>query len=201
MKTHFSLAFLFVASALAAAEPPAMSPLPDAATPPATDTPPAVAPPTGGTKSHASVLSRLRLPPAVQKATAAIKPPPVSPRFAQIRGRISDLYLFHHGPPREFDPATNPFRNAGISLDPVAVVPATARTDAELLKQAAALVKVSGWTEYDGQTLLTINQTLCRDSDKIKVTVNGQTLSLRVSKFTRTNLTLTLNEAEITKRY
>ena len=218
MKTRHGMIFLLLASALAAADQAAVPPLPGEAAPavatPAAPTPtatvslPSVTPAAGGT----SVLSKFRLPPAAQKTKDSIKPPPISPRFLQVREHMADLFQGRTDTPPVVDPAKNPFRPAGAAPAPVAAVTssdgvtmvqaqAPTASDVELLKQVAAIVKVSGWAERDGRTLLTINNTLYRDGDVMKLNIKGQTLYLRLSKFSRSSLTLTLNEAETIVRF
>jgi hypothetical protein len=221
MKPSRCLVFFSVLAAMAAAEPSVVPPPLPGSTPPAA--PPAAvtpalastpasgnAPAAGTAAASSSVFSKLKLPPDASKTKEAIKPAPLSPRFQQVRDRMNALFQNRSEPPPSIDPAKNPFRAAGAPPPPVAIAnkdgaPASAPppiiTDLELLKQGATQLKVNGFVERDGRTLLTINQALYREGDVIKVTVKGQAVYLRVSKLSRTSLTLTLNAAETTLKF
>jgi hypothetical protein len=212
MKLTRCLAFFSVLAALAAAEPPAaIPPLPGStppAAPPAAITPaPAITPAAGATAAPGSVLSKPEPPPNAATPKEALKPPPRSPRFQQVRDRINALFQNRSRTPPPIDPAKNPFRGADAP-PPVAApakdgaaAPAPVNSDAELLKQGVAQLKMSGFVETKDGLHATINQALYKQGDTIKVTVKGQAVYLRVSKLSRTSLTLTLNAAETTLKF
>jgi hypothetical protein len=148
-------------------------------------------------------------------------PPPLSPQFQRVRDHIKALYGIRDEPRPASDPRKNPFRPpvtasietaptpprdaASAAMLPGGPVPAPADTTAPsvnsnltLLKQAVAQLKINGTVEREGRMHLQVNQVLYREGDVIKVTVQGQTLLLRISKMTRTSLTLMLNDAEMT---
>ena len=196
MKPTRCLAFFSVLAALAAAEPPA------AITPA-----PAITPAAGTTAEPGSILSKPEPPPNAATAKEALKPPPRSPRFQQVRDRINALFQNRSRTPPPIDPAKNPFRGADAP-PPVAATakggaspPAPVDSDAELLKQGVAQLKMTGFVETKDGLHATINQALYKQGDKIKVTVKNQTIYLHVSKLTRAGLVLTLNEAETTVRF
>ncbi|MBI5770500.1 MAG: hypothetical protein HZA93_22170 [Verrucomicrobia bacterium] len=159
------------------------------------------------------------------EAEAAAKPPPalpLSPRFLVVRERINLLYGNRDAPPPPIDARHNPFRSQPIAVAPTpapgsggapvapgapAAPPGTPPTEPApppvnpgiaLVKQAAALLRVTGFVERDGRTLLNINQALYREGETVKVAVKGQTVLLRIKKLSRTSLTVTLGEAEHT---
>lgn len=152
-------------------------------------------------------------------AAKAPSPVPLSPRFQQVRDRIKVLYGNRDNPPPPIDGRHNPFRSQPIAVTPPPTAPgekpppanttAPGATPAEpapppvssnvaLVKQAAALLKVTGFVERDGRTLLNINQALYREGETIKVAVKGQSVLLRIKKLSRTSLTVVLGEAEHT---
>jgi len=202
-----------VFTAARAADPRAPDPAPPATpaatapaatapeTAPVVAPPPAVTPAAGTASTTASVLSKLKLPPAVPRSKDAPKPPPLSPRFKQVRERMATLFSVRTETPPAVDATKNPFRVAGAP-PPVVInkegkpEPAPVATDRVLLQQGVAQLKISGFVEREGHVHLTINQALYKEGDVIKVTVKTQTLYLRLSKVTRNSVTLTLNEAE-----
>lgn len=146
---------------------------------------------------------------------------PLTPRFQQVRERINVLYGNREAPPPPIDARHNPFRSQPIASAPTppastaasgpagtGPAPATlpvgeplpppANPNIALIKQAAALLRVTGFVERDGRTLLNINQALYREGETVKVAVKGQTVLLRIKKLSRTSLTVTLGEAEHT---
>jgi hypothetical protein len=183
------------AAPAAAATPPAAAPAAAPAAQPAAD----------GTNS---VLSKLKLPLTPAQMKEGIKPPPLPPRFKQVRDRIDDLFALRNAPPPPVDPAKNPFRPPGAVVlaagardgdTPPVAIPVS--SDLALLQQAAAQLRISGFVELKERLHVTINQSLYKEGDVIKVALKGQTLFLRVTKISRGNLTLALNDAEMTLRF
>ena len=154
-----------------------------------------------------------------KKAAAKnLAPPPLSPRFLQVRDRVKVLYGSRDETRPAPDPRYNPFRTPPVApVEPVAVVPApgaskdsvaptpppvpAVTTNVAQIKQAVALLKVTGFVERDGRILLNINQALYKEGDTVKVTLKGQSVLLRIKKLTRTSLTLTLGDAETTLNF
>ena len=142
--------------------------------------------------------------------TAAGAPPPLSPRFQQIRDRIEVLFGHRNTPPPPADPRRNPFRAPGAA--PVAAAPAgvpaenappptAAAVDLALLKQTAATLKVAGTIEIGGRAHLIINQVPYKEGDMINARAKGQPVFLRVKHISRYSYTLSLNTAELSVKY
>ena len=60
---------------------------------------------------------------------------------------------------------------------------------------------MAGFVERDGRTFLYINQALYKEGDVIKVTVKNQPVLLRITKLSRTSLTIAYNDAEMTLKF
>ena len=219
MKSTRCLVIFSVLAAITAAEQPAAVPALPGSTPPAapaaaTSPAPVSTPvpentPAAGTATvPGPVISKQEPPPDAAKTKGGTKPAPLSPRFQQVRDRMNALFQNRSEPLPPIDAAKNPFRIAG-AVPPAAApankdgTPAAApvNTDLELLKQGATQLKINGFVERDGRIHLTINQALYKEGDVIKVAVKTQTLYLRLTKVTRTSLTLTLNAAETTLKF
>jgi hypothetical protein len=140
-------------------------------------------------------------------------PPPISPRFQQVRDRIDALFHNRNEPPPPPDARTNPFRAPGsglpapvISAEPGTVPDASATStepgsDLALLQQAVALLKVGGTINRGDVQQLSINSKPYKEGDVVQVQVQGQTVYLRVKQITRYGVTLTLNASEITLKH
>ncbi len=143
-------------------------------------------------------------------ATPAPKPPPLSPRFQQVRNRIDDLFKQRVAPPAPVDPKHNPFRAAGpfveapvIGGEPRAAGAMTTTSepqgaDLTVLQQAVATLKVGGRFVSSGKEHRMVNARLYKEGDVIPTQLQNQTVYLRVKTLTQKSLTLQLNESEMT---
>lgn len=140
-------------------------------------------------------------------------PPPLSPRFQQVRDRIDALLGHRSETPPAFDPRKNPFRPAGAApVEPTAVArsgaaatapppPVTTGTDYQLLQAAAATLKVSGTIQLGGIGHLIINQSPYKEGDVLNARLKGQIVPIRVKHISRYSYTLSLNDAELSVKY
>ncbi len=152
-----------------------------------------------------------KVPVPTAKSAVLPAPPPLSPRFKQVRERIDALFLHRNEPPPPIDPRKNPFRPAGAT--PVAVLPGGGPTanlpppppppsaDLDVLRLGAAALKVAGTVQINGRAHLIINQAPYKEGDVLNVRVKGQPVYLRVKNISRYSYTLSLNEAEISVKY
>ncbi len=134
--------------------------------------------------------------------------PALGPRFKQTRERIADLFQNRNGTYPVPDPRQNPFRTGtdpvGESTPTATAVPAAALSpdsDAAILRQGIATIKVGGWLVNRGVPYVTINQRSYKEGDVILVRVQAKAVYLRVKGITQNTVTLTLNEAELTLRF
>lgn len=181
-------------------------------TPPPTENAPVVAPPTVAPASSAPPAAaggrKSRLP-----DPKSVPPPPLSPRFQQVRDRIDELFRHRQEEPPVTDPRSNPFRPAGAPLAPPrtatprtpegspAPAPSASESDLQLLQQAAATLKVAGSINIRGVDHLSINQTAYKEGDVIHTKVKGQTVLIRVKNISRFSYTLSLNGTELSVKY
>lgn len=139
-------------------------------------------------------------------------PPPLSPRFKQVRERISGLYQNRNETPPPPDPRYNPFRPPGMAIpvpvpsagvEPVAGEPVlvASATDLARLQEAVATLKVSGTFEKDGRLYLVINAKPYKDNDVIQTQVQGEPVYMRVRQVSRRSVTVVLNDAEMTLKF
>jgi hypothetical protein len=157
--------------------------------------------------------------PVATAKTFVPPPPPLSPRFQQVRDRINQLFEHRSEGPVKIDPRKNPFRptgaivassasaganaipavTAGVPAEPAA--PSAGTADLTLLKQAAATLKVAGTIQLNGRDHLIINQVPYKEGDVISARVKGQPAYLRVKNISRYSYTLSLNDAELSVKY
>lgn len=136
-------------------------------------------------------------------------PPPLSPRFQQVRNRIDALFQHRGEAPLAPDPRKSPFRPAGAA--PVAAVkagpaanvppPTASAADLQLLKQASATLKVAGTIQINSVAHLIINQVPYKEGDVINLRAKGQPVFVRVKHISRYSYTLALNAAELSVKY
>lgn len=155
-------------------------------------------------------------PAAAGSPAAAAKPapPPLSPRFKQIRERIYGLYHYRNETPPAPNPATNPFRPPGAA--PVSTPPASSggrgetpstavsqvsTADLALLQQSVAALKVSATMEKDGKMHVVIKGKPYKQGDVIQILSQGETVYLRVRQVSRNSIIFALNETEMTLRF
>jgi hypothetical protein len=138
-------------------------------------------------------------------AAKAPPPPPLSPRFIQVRNRIDALYRHRTSSPAPLDPRQNPFRPAGVFVAPVVapdgrtiVAPIEQSTDETLLRDAVALLKVGGVFEVGKKQHRVVNGRPYKEGDVIPAQLPGQTVYLRIKALSAKSMTLGLKEAETT---
>ena len=151
------------------------------------------------------------VPKAIPGTPAA--PPPLSPRFKQVRERIGALYQNRSETPPPPDPRYNPFRPPGVAIQSAPVLPASVEpalgepvpvasaTDLARLQEAVATLKVSGTFEKDGRLYLVINAKPYKDNDVNQTQVQGEPVYMRVRQVSRRSVTVVLNEAEMTLKF
>jgi hypothetical protein len=152
--------------------------------------------------------------PTITAKTPATSAPTLTPRFQQVRDRISALLGHRNDAPPVADPRKNPFRPAGaapaapvkgrptgtpVVNPPVKAV--TSGTDYQMLQAAAATLKVSGTIQINGLGHLIINQVPYKEGDVLKARVNGNSVFVRVKHISRYSYTLALNNAELSVKY
>jgi len=152
-------------------------------------------------------------PAAPASSASPAAPVPLSPRFKQVRERISALYQNRNETPPPPDPRYNPFRPPGVAIQAAPVLPASAEpaagepvlvasaTDLARLQEAVATLKVSGTFEKDGRLYLVINAKPYKDNDVIQTQVQGEPVYMRVRQVSRRSVTVVLNEAEMTLKF
>jgi hypothetical protein len=130
-------------------------------------------------------------------------PPPLSPRFIQVRERINALFQHRNESPPPPDLRANPFRPAGAPVAPGdgARPTAVASNDLSLLQQAIATLKVGGTGERDDQPFVVVNNRTYKKNDVIPARAEGEMVYLRVGEITRHSLTVSLNETELTLKF
>jgi hypothetical protein len=168
---------------------------------------------------------------AATPKTAVMAPPPLSPRFQQVRDRIAGLFAHRNETPPNFDPRKSPFRAAGATPAAAAAatpatplvsplsqgVPAPSRsaaapaveappvtppsTELALLQQAVANLKVAGTIQIGGVAHLVINQVPYKEGDVLSAKAKGQPVYLRVKNISRYSYTLSINDVELSVKY
>ncbi|MBI5689945.1 MAG: hypothetical protein HZC55_07570 [Verrucomicrobia bacterium] len=204
--TRQILAWLLLAAGPALTRLPAAKPA-DSAKPPAVETP---APAEAGVSAAAT---------APDKTPAKVAPPPLfAARFKQVEDRVGALFRHRREAPPTPDPRHNPFLAPGSAAattaprpagDPPNKLPEGAAPAADAgpatsltqLQQAAATLKVSGIFETGGGTQLVINKRLYKEGDVVQAQVGGETVYLRVKEIGKRNVTLSLNDAEMTLKF
>jgi hypothetical protein len=143
--------------------------------------------------------------------------PPLSPRFKQVRDKITTLFEHRNEPPTPPDPRTNPFRPPGAAV--VAAPPSTAPaassdfplspaaepeppgSDFTRLQESVAALKFGGTLERGGHLYLMINGKPYKDNEVVQAQLQGETVYLRLRQISRTSVTVVLNDAELTKKF
>ena len=135
-------------------------------------------------------------------------PPPLSPRFKQVRDRIYVIFHNRNETPPPPDPKANPVRLPGAPE--VAVLKSgggdgppieAASSDLARLQQGVATLKVSGTFEKDGKLYLVINGKPYKDNEIIQTQVQGEPVYLRVRQISRKGATVVLNDAEMAFKF
>jgi hypothetical protein len=150
-------------------------------------------------------------PPPVGKAPAP--PAPLSPRFQQIRQKMSALFDARNAPPVPPDSRSNPFRPAGAApvaplpaVEGAAPVPVAVNNDLVSLQQAVATLRVKGTVQLGKTLQLIINsgpgkERAYKEGDILSVALAPDSVNLRVRVITRNSVTLTLNDAEMVLKF
>jgi hypothetical protein len=152
--------------------------------------------------------------PTLTAKTSATPTPTLTPRFQQVRDRVTALLGHRNEAPPVADPRKNPFRPAGAApAEPAQARPAgtpvvkappkavTSGTDYQMLQAAAATLKVAGTIQINGLGHLIINQVPYKEGDVLKARVNGNPVFVRVKHISRYSYTLALNNAELSVKY
>lgn len=134
---------------------------------------------------------------------------PLAPRFKTVRERIDSLFAHRRETPPPPDPKHNPFRLPGALVGNPAVTgaareagaEASPTTDAALLQQAAATLKISGTFEVGGRSHLVINGRPYKQGDVIQTQLRGEPVYLRVRTIADRTVTLVLNTAELALKF
>ena len=168
---------------------------------------------TAPTPAPASVATDTNTPTLTAK-TPATPTPTLTPRFQQVRDRVTALLGHRNDAPPVADPRKNPFRPAGAAPAepakgrpagaPVVNAPAkpvTSGTDYQMLQAAATTLKVAGTIQINGVSHLIINQVPYKEGDVLKARVNGNPVFVRVKHISRYSYTLALNNAELSVKY
>jgi hypothetical protein len=203
------------ANSVPAAKSPAATVPATAAAPAPTNTPasaPAATPPP---PEKSGILSAVKSkgPPSVPKGSVA--PPPLPPRFRQVRGHMGALFDTRNAaPPAPTDPRANPFRPAGavpnaplVVADGTTVDPVAINIDLTTLQQAVATLKVRGVVQRGTLLQLVITSApgkegTYKEGDIINVLLPpGDPVHLRVRQVSRYSVTLALNDAEMTLKF
>ncbi len=172
-------------------------------------------PVSAATTTAAATAGKLKGPPPMPKGPMA--PPPLSPRFLQVRARIDALFSTRNDPPPPPDARSNPFRPPGAVAAPIAtadgtVVSVPVNRDLTVLQQAVATLKVKATLERrepgsrSNPLRLVISsgpgkESTYKEGDVISVNLGGDPAPLRVRQITRNSVTLTLNDAEMTLKF
>ena len=142
-------------------------------------------------------------------AKPAPKPPPLSPRFLQVRERIGELFRHHDAPLTPAELRYDPFRAPGAlvappSAEPGAAAPAaleSALPDLTLLQEGVATLKVSGVFEVAGKQHLVINSRPYKEGDVVPAQAQGQPVYLRIRQIAPHLVTFALNNTEMTLKF
>lgn len=121
--------------------------------------------------------------------------------------RIAALYRNHDQRPAAPSERSNPFRLGGevvVSTQPNQTTdPGTdsAARDIQLLRQAAATIKITGVVNIAKRMHIAVNQSTYREGAVIPVQLPGEMVFLRVGAITQKSVTLRLHEAELTLKF
>lgn len=94
-------------------------------------------------------------------------------------------------------PVEAPVR-APEKAEPEAAVP---QTDAALLEELVAGIRISGTVERDKRLLIIVNQQPRRQGDSIIVTHNGEMVNIQVKSIQPNNVVFGLREAEVSLKF
>ncbi len=131
-------------------------------------------------------------------ATAQSLTPVDLARVKRVDDRINALYATRSGSPAPINLRHNPFL-IGSALPPETRTPTGSvepMSDDELLRRAAATLRVSGFLEVGGRKRLSINTANYAVGDVIPVRLTSGPVVLRVTDITTRSVTLQLNAAE-----
>lgn len=139
-------------------------------------------------------------------------PPPLSPRFLQVRAKIETLFAIRNTPPAPPDARLNPFRPPGaIPVAPLAtkdgvIEPVAVNNNLALLQQAVAAIRVKGTVSRGKILQLVINtgpgkEGTYKEGDIINVSLAPDPVHLKVRVITRNSVTFTLSDAEMVLKF
>jgi hypothetical protein len=161
----------------------------------------------------AAGLSMAAEAPATAKSPPASQPP-LSPRFKQVRQKIDVLFKNRGETPPAPDPRQNPFRPAGAVAVADAgraagasgevnlpAVPEPPSSDLTKLQGSVATLKIGGRLQTGGQLYLMINGKPYKENEVITTQVQGEPVYLRIRQISSREVTLGLNEAEMTLKF
>ena len=187
----------------------------DAPAPDASPATPAAAP--GSEKSPATPAaakakskSIFTLPTAA--AAKTFTPPPLSPRFLQVRTRMDALFASRNDPPAPPDARLNPFRPPGaIPVAPITtkdgvVEPVAVDINLALLQQAVAVIRVKGKFTKNKTLQLVIStgpgkEGTYKEGDVLNVSLAPDPVHLKIRVITQNSVTFTLADAEMVLRF
>jgi hypothetical protein len=135
-------------------------------------------------------------------AENSVSPPAPNTRFALTRSHIDSLFRYRNKalPP----PDANPFRliveTPGVPTNSTAaaVMP---DSDAVILRENVATLKIGGYFVLDGKAVLTINRRPYREGDTVIAGTAGKRVYLRIRQITSNSMTVSLNQAETTVKF
>jgi hypothetical protein len=141
-------------------------------------------------------------------ASAPAQVPQVNAKLLKrTQERIKALYQYHDNRPAAPGDRGNPFRIGGEVVDPQASDQPgdnsvnTVGRDIELLRQAAATIKITGVVNIAKRMHIAVNKSTYREGGLIPVQLPGEMVFLRVVAITQKSVTLRLGEAEETLKF
>ena len=141
-------------------------------------------------------------------ASAPAQVPQVNAKLLKrTQERITALYRYHDNRPAAPGERGNPFRLGGDVVTPLpsdqpgdnSVNPAG--NDIQLLRQAAATIKITGVVIIAKRMHIAVNQSTYSEGGLIPVQLPGEMVFLRVVAITSKSVTLRLGEAEETLKF
>jgi hypothetical protein len=141
-------------------------------------------------------------------ASAPAQAPQVNAKLLKrTQERITALYQYHDNRPAAPGERGNPFRIGGEVVAPLPSdkpgdsIVDTAGHDIELLRQAAATIKITGVVNIAKRMHIAVNQSTYRVGGLIPVQLPGEMVFLRVVEITQKSVTLRLGAAEETLKF
>jgi len=141
-------------------------------------------------------------------ASAPAQVPQVNAKLLKrTQERITALYRHHDNRPAAPGERGNPFRIGGDLVTPLpsdkpgdnSINPAG--NDIQLLRQAAATIRITGIVNIAKRMHIAVNQSTYHEGGLIPVQLPGEMVFLRVVEITQKSVTLRLGEAEETLKF